>query len=113
MCFNRRAREQVEPENGVYTNISTVKEYRGPDRALPPDVEYTIKTFIQDCERIGMPRCQSRCANDIHNYLKKEKIQSKYFVDDKPGNILTFITTTCKSKMYYSVKSTTLIRLNN
>ena len=100
MYCNRKAQEELVPEDGVYRDITTVKDYRGPDRALCSDVEYTIKTFIQDCERIGMPRCQNRCSRDIQKYLKTEKIQSKYFVDDRPGNILLSLG----QKVIYSFK---------
>ena len=77
-------------EENKYTNIWTVKDYRGPDRALAPDLEEKFRCFIRDCEQIGLSRCQTRCSLDIQGYIKQQKIQQKYFVDDKPGTFFKY-----------------------
>ena len=84
----RKARQQLEPDGGVYTDISTVKEHKGRDKALCEELENQLKCYIEDCERIGLPRSPQRFSLDVQTYLKSQGIKSKYFPDDKPGNSL-------------------------
>ena len=78
----------MKPADGKYTEITTVKEHRGREPAVSIELEKKFKLFIIDCQRIGQPRCQRRCAEDMQAYFKYENIHIKSFVDEKPGKYI-------------------------
>ena len=81
----RRAKKELKPADGKYTEITMVKEHRGRKPSVSIELENKFKLFIIDYQRIGQPRCQQRCAEDMQAYFKYENIHIKSFVDEKPG----------------------------
>ena len=93
----RLARENVERnESGLYDNISTVKDYMGPDPSLDVDLEEKIRLYVRDTPRIGMPRSQHKCLLDIETYIKTFGIDVPRFRDGRPGK--------CPSNGYSTLK---------
>ena len=78
----------MEPdEHGRYSEISTVKDNMGPQPSLDPELEELIRLYIEDCDRIGIPRYQQRCLEEIQLYLNTHNIQVPRFVKNKPSNL--------------------------
>ena len=86
-CFSQRiGKEKLKVEDdGTYGEISTIPLHEGPATSLQPQLEQEIRLFIEDCYHIGIPRCKGKLAVDIQEYLIRNQINVKSFVDQKPG----------------------------
>ena len=84
------ARDYLVPnELGLYEEISTVKDYMGPDPSLDADLEEKIRLYVQDTLKIGMPRSQDKFLMDIQTYINTFGIQVPRFNNGKPGTVST------------------------
>ena len=84
--YFRIARDNVEAdEDGKYGEITTIPIKKGPATSLSPDMENTIRCFIEDTYHMALPRCKGRLALDIQEYLNRNELDIKSFVDRKPG----------------------------
>ena len=89
--YFRIARDTLQPdEDGKYGEITTIPIKKCPATALSPEMESAIRCFIEDTYHMGLPRCKGRLALDIQEYLNRNDMDIKSFVDRKPGNEIYF-----------------------
>ena len=69
----------------MYDDISTVKDYMGPDHSLDDDLEERIRLYVRDSARIGMPRSMPQFLVHIQIYLNTFGIDVSRFRNGKPG----------------------------
>ena len=91
----RIAREVLQPdENGMYGDITTIKDNRGPEPVLNAELEEKIRLWVRDSPRIGMARNQRRHLVDIGTYLETFNINVERFKDGIPSmDSLQFLST--------------------
>ena len=75
-------------EDGKYSDITTIKDDVHQGKALVFELEETIRIFLKDAHRIGIPRSQGRARTDVELYLKSHQISAPKFKDQRPGNII-------------------------
>ena len=79
----------------MFDEISTVKDYMGPDPSLDPDLEERIRSYVRDSIRIGMPRSQGQVLCHIETYLNTFGIHVPRFTNGKPGIYSNHIAIRC------------------
>ena len=82
----RLACENLQPNDlGLFDEITTVKQYMGPDPSLDEHLEEIIRSYVRDSIRIGMPRSRPQILHEIEIYLNTYGIHVPRFRNGKPG----------------------------
>ena len=88
----RIARETLTVgEDGKYLDITTIKDDVHQGKALVFELEETIRLFLKDAHRIGIPRSQGRARTDVELYLKSHQISAPKFKNLRPGKTILII----------------------
>ena len=66
-----------------------VKERR-PAASLSKEVEDKLKQFVDDAQKMGIPRTKGRLADDIQTYVNMENIKVA-FPNNRPGRCSKFM----------------------
>ena len=107
MILSRIARQVLQPdEHGMYGEITTIKDHRGPGPALSAELEEKIRLWVRDSPRIGMARNQHRHLVDIGTYLETFNINVERFKDGIPSrdSLQLFSTNKCSSSLNICMK---------
>ena len=75
-------------EDGKYLDITTIKDDVHQGKALVFELEETIRLFLKDAHRIGIPRSQGRARTDVELYLKSHQISAPKFKNQRPGKTI-------------------------
>ena len=78
-------------EDGKYSDITTIKDDVQLGKALDFGLEETIRMFLKDAHRIGIPRSQGRARTDVEVYLKSHNIPAPKFKNQRPGMLFIII----------------------
>ena len=62
-----------------------VSDKKGPATSLSEEMESKIRLFIEECYRMGIPRCKGKLAVDVQVYLRMKEIHVDRFDDGKLG----------------------------
>ena len=78
-------------EDGKYWDITTIKDDVQQGKALDFGLEETIRIFLKDAHRIGIPRSQGKACTDVEVYLKSHNIPALKFKNQRPGMLFIII----------------------
>ena len=78
-------------EDGKYSDITTIKDDVHQGKALVFELEETIRLFLKDAHRIGIPRSQGRARTDVELYLKSHQISAPKFKNQRSGKTILIL----------------------